>query len=263
LKIIHDHFSHVKLIVSGSSTVEIKKRFQESLTGGGYPRVVLEENREKKIDELSEIYNSYLRKDVKDFGAVENIEAFNKLVSLLAFQIGQLVNLEELTLNLRLSRKTVERYVFLLENTFAVRFIKPYFSNKRKELSKMPKVYFEDTGLRNIVVKNFQSLSMRADSGSLFKNAVWGSLEKSLKILEEIKFWRTQAGAEVDLIIEGKQPLPVEIKYRSFKQPRITLGLKNFIRNYTPSEARVVTRDFSGKINFEGTEVNFLPGFCL
>jgi predicted AAA+ superfamily ATPase len=319
LKIVHDHFPHLKLIVSGSSTLEIKKKFKESLAGrkkifilrtlnfseflrfknsslikiksrlnwkemastsslqkknfldifeefvvfGSYPKVALEQNRDKKIDELSEIYNSYLRKDIKDFGAVENIEAFNKLVSLLAFQIGQLVNLEELTLNLRLSRKTVERYVFLLENTFAVRFIRPYFSNKRKELSKMPKVYFEDTGLRNIATRNFDSLSLRADSGPLFENAIFGTLMKNLKVLEELKFWRTQAGAEVDLIIEGKKLLPVEVKYRSFKQPQIPLGLKNFIQTYNLSEALVINRDFHKKINFKGAQVYFIPGFYL
>ncbi|MBU1487527.1 ATP-binding protein [bacterium] len=255
LKIIHDHFPHIKLIVSGSSTLAIKKKFKESLTGrkavfnlrtlsfdeflrfkgshllkvkreldwrrpegissllakeffeffqefilfGGYPKVVLENNREKKVAQLSKIYNSYIRKDIKDLGAVENVAALNRLVSLLAFQIGQIINIEELTANLRISRKTVERYIFLLENTFAIHLLKPYFTNKRKEISKMPKVYFEDTGLRNVIIKNLDPLSLRNDSGFLFENAVFNTLIKRLKPLEELKFWRTQAGAEVDL----------------------------------------------------------------
>lgn len=319
LKIVHDHFPHIKLIVSGSSTLAIRKKSKESLTGrkmvfilrplsfdeflcfkespllkikrglnwrkceelspfivkelaeafeefivfGGYPKVVLQKDKEKKVAELSEIYNSYIRKDIKDLGAVENVVAFNRLVSLLAFQIGQIVNFEKLTGNLRISRKTVERYIFLLENTFAVNLLCPYFTNKRKELSKMPKIYFEDTGLRNVVVKNLDPLSMRNDSGFLFENAVFSALTKKLKPLEELKFWRTQAGAEVDLLIEGKNVLPFEVKFKSFKEPAIPVGLKNFIHSYNLKEAVLVNKNLWVTIKQNSREIYFVPVFCL
>lgn len=320
LKIIHDHFPNIKLFVSGSSTLAIKKKFKESLTGrkmvfvlrtlsfdeflyfrkkthlmkikgeidwkkpkelssliikelseefeefiifGGYPKVVLEEDRDKKIALLSEIYNSYIKKDIKDLGRVENVEAFNRLVNILAFQVGNMVNLEELTNTLRISRKTVEGYMFLLENTFAIHLIKPYFTNKRKELSKMPKVYFEDTGLRNVVVKNFDPLDLRADSGSIFENAVFSMLIKRLDFLEELKFWRTQAGAEVDFVIDRKDILPYEVKFREIKKLDIPVSLKNFVNTYRINEAVLVNRNLWNMYKENNKRVYFLPGYLL
>jgi len=178
IKIMHDHYDNIKLLVSGSSTFEIKKKFKDSLAGrtvnfelyplsfeeflifknknyklkskntraindelvllaeeyikfGGYPKIVLENSEEKKQVYLSQIINTYIRKDIRDIGNIRNISSFNKLVEVLASQSGQLLNVLELSNTLGINRETILEYLDLLENTFIIRRIKPFHNNLR------------------------------------------------------------------------------------------------------------------------------------
>ncbi|MDY6896031.1 MAG: DUF4143 domain-containing protein, partial [Thermotogota bacterium] len=109
---------------------------------------------EKKILRLNEIFSSYLEKDIAGFMKVENIIAFQKLTTLLAAQQGGLVNIQELSYTLGLHRETITRYIHYLEETFVIKRLTPLFSNPRTELSKMPKIYFADPGMRNTIPRN-------------------------------------------------------------------------------------------------------------
>jgi len=188
----------------------------------------------------------------------------------MALQIGNLVNLQEVTANLSISRPTVETYLFVLENTFILKCISPFFTNKRKEIVKMPKVYYHDTGMRNEVMRNFQVLSMRSDAGALIENTVFGSLGSRLSITGELKFWRTKSGREVDFIVDGEQVIPVEVKYTAMRSPRIPSGIRSFIREYKPERAYVITRDCFGELTMEANSgngfsvpVTFIPSYLL
>lgn len=321
LKLMADHHKYLKLICSGSSSLEIRRKFTDSLAGrkivfeiptltfreyllfkgegtlsrllqdypfdnpgeplldihrsqlqahyeqyviyGGYPAVVLESERGRKLRLLREIYESYVRKDINQLFTVENLMAFNDLVKLLALQIGNLVNLHEMTAGLSISRPTVERYLFVLESTFILRRIPPFFVNKRKEIVKMPKVYYHDTGMRNQVIRSFQPLLSRPDTGALVENAVFKSLAVRLSPIEELKFWRTKNGMEVDFIVEGEELVPIEVKYTAMDRPGVPSGIRSFIRDYAPSRAIVVTGDYAGKVEVSGCEVIFTPAYLL
>jgi len=321
LKLIADHHKNLKCICSGSSTLEVRRKFSDSLAGrkivfeiptltfreyllfkgektlsnllkddpfddigefpldihrrplqahyeqyvlyGGYPAVVLENERERKLRLLREIYESYVRKDINELFTIENLTAFNNLVRLQALQIGNLVNLQELTTSLSISRPTVEKYLLVLENTFILRHIPPFFANKRKEIVKMHKVYYHDTGMRNQVIRNFQPLPLRPDAGALVENSVFRSLNGRLSLLEELKFWRTKNGSEVDFIVEGEQRIPVEVKYTAMNAPRIPSGIRSFMRSYSPSKAIVVTKDYVEKVEVNGGKVIFVPAYLL
>lgn len=321
LKLIADHHKNLKFICSGSSTLEVRRKFTDSLAGrkvvfeiptlsfreyllfkgeeallklvkdypfddigeppldihrkqlqahyeqyviyGGYPAVVLENERERKLRLLREIYESYVRKDINQLFTVENLTAFNNLVRLLALQIGNLVNLQELTTSLSISRPTVEKYLLVLENTFILKRITPFFVNKRKEIVKMSKVYYHDTGMRNQVVRNFQPLPLRPDAGALVENSVFKSLNARLSLLEELKFWRMKNGSEVDFILEGEQLIPVEVKYTAMNSPRFPSGIRSFIRSYSSSRAIVITKDYIGKLEVKGCNVIFIPAYLL
>ena len=169
-----------------------QRYFDEFAIFGGYPRVALEIDYEKKISYLTDIYNSYVRKDVKDLLRIDNITAFNRLIKILALQISSLVNNSELAINLQISRITLERYLFLLENTFIIKLLPPYFSNKRKKIVKMSKLLFLDNGLRNVAIQNFDSLEYRVDKDHLIENMVFSNLRKNAPTLEEIHFWHTK-----------------------------------------------------------------------
>jgi predicted AAA+ superfamily ATPase len=170
--------------------------------------------------------------------------------------------MQELTAPLAISRPTLEKYVSVLENTFILKLVTPFFSNKRKELVKMPKLYYHDTGMRNQAVRQFQPLSLRADMGGLVENAVFKALTVRLSPLEELKFWRTKNGGEVDFVVEGKQVIPVEVKYTAMRAPQIPSGLRSFIQSYNPQRGVVVTRDFTGELNVNSSRVIFIPA-CL
>lgn len=297
LKVIHDHYPNIKLIVSGSSSLALKRKFKDSLTGrkhifivnplsfkeyllfkskkrhckefeefavwGGYPEIALISDFDKKADKLREIYSSYVKKDVKDLMNIENVTGFNKLVNLLAHQIGNLMNIDELANSSGLARDTVSKYLLILENTFVIDLVEPYFTNKRKEVTKMPKIYFRDIGLRNIIIRNLASIESRNDKGSIVENVIFNELFRVKQESVEIKFWRTQSKTEVDFVLEERKILPMEVKYQSFKKIKIPTGIKSFIRAYSPKEVRVITKDFSAKIKHVETEISFVPAWNI
>ena len=247
LKLFYDRYrDQIKLIVSGSSSFLIKKKFKESLAGrivdfelftldfdeflefkglkydlkedlpealqnemrdlykefvlyGGYPAIVLEDSIEKKEIKLKQIINAYIRRDIRDFAEIREIDKFNNLVRVLASQVGNLLNIMELFTTLGLAKKTIEEYIFLLENTYIIRRIKPFHRNIRGELSKMPKVYFEDTGLANILANKTFSLEL---SGGLLENSIYSQFRKNLCV-DDIYFWRTNKQQEVDFVIDS------------------------------------------------------------
>jgi len=241
----------------------LKSLFEEYVVFGGYPKVAMSETQEEKISVLESIFTSYVRRDIKDLAIIEETEKFNRLVSLLAFQIGNLVNLSELSSASGLNRRTLEKYLFLLENTFIISLFKPFFTNKRKELVKSQKIYFQDTGLRNYVTNNFSPLEKRPDNGSLFENAVFNLLSKNQKGTDRLRFWRTILKNEVDFIRLGEDnmPFPYECKLGVLGKPKIPGGLLSFVRSYHPKEARVINLDRFAKISFEKTKIYFLPGW--
>jgi predicted AAA+ superfamily ATPase len=241
---------------------EFVREWDEFLVFGGYPKIALTSGREEKIKEIEEIYNSYVQKDIKAFLKIENVLAFNKLVKILAVQIAGLMNLSQIGSPLKIARETQERYVDILENTFIIKTLSPFFSNKTKEIVKMNKTFFYDTGLRNFAIKDFKDLELRLDRGALVENAVAMELSKSLSVLQDLHFWRTQAKTEVDFVLENNGDIiPLEVKYQTFKTPKIPSGLKAFIENYKPKDAFVFTKDFTDELNFQHCQIKFLPAF--
>ena len=121
-----------------------------------------------------------------------------------------------------MSKDTVSRYLYVLQKSFIVRLCPPFYRNIRKELTKMPKIFFYDNGYRNFLINDFSHFSKRSDTGAYLENALFGEMVKSG--IENIKFWRTQGKKEIDFIIDDKLALEVkaskkmyrESKYRSF-----------------------------------------------
>jgi len=326
LKVIHDHHPYIQLIVSGSSSFEIRKKFKDILTGrkqvfqlhplsfeeylrfrgwkdleknkkeltlytilegrlepvssvlhnsfltafeefvvfGGYPRVALTEGRDEKVLILKEIYESYVQKDIKDFIKVENVSKFNALVKFLSVQSGGLLNLHEVSKELGIERKTVENYLFIMEQTFVIKRVSPYFTNRQKEITKTHKLFFSDTGLRNYSIKDMREIDLRQDKGALMENTVYSEIEKRLHLLDEIYFWRTQQKKEVDFILKREGELiPIEVKYQNITHPQFGSSFKSFIRSYNPKIALVLNKNFWGETLYNHTKVLFMPVYAV
>lgn len=185
----------------------------EYINYGGYPAIVLEPKINHKIERLQEIRDSFVKRDILEAGITDETKFF-KLMILLASQIGNLVNTNELANTLKITHPAAENYLYILRKCFHIEMVKPFFSNVRKELVKMPKVYFNDLGLRNVLVNYFSPIEQRADKGALLENYVYRSLSDRLN-RDQIKFWRTADGNEVDFVLEenNKQGKAIEVKF--------------------------------------------------
>lgn len=117
---------------------------------GGYPRVALAVTHSEKTEALTEIFRSYLEKDVQLLLGIEKSAAFETLVRLIANQVGGIVNRAELAASVGINQRTIEKYLWVLEKTFVVRMVRPYYTNARKELRKSPKIYFLDLGFLHL-----------------------------------------------------------------------------------------------------------------
>lgn len=234
LKIIHDNFPKIKVLVTGSSSFEIKNSLSDALTGryfdfvlfplsyiesggnlkqfllyGGYPDVFLQSDVEIKKALLAKIAESYLFKDVLSFSKIRNSQALINLARALAFQMGSEVNENELSKRIKIDRKTLLAYLEILEKSFVIMRLHPYSQNPRREIGRRYKVYFLDLGIRNQLIGQFGPLELRADYGNIWENFL---IVERRKLLSDsltpapCYFWRNLNGAEVDYLelVDGK-----------------------------------------------------------
>ena len=238
--------------------------YEEYLNYGAYPRVVLSETVEEKINILKEIYSSYIEKDILGFLAIKNKTAFSRLVKLLSGQIGQLVNINELAVNLGIDRQTVERYILTLEQTFVVKKIDPFFINPRQEIIKMGKIYFLDLGIRNLVLENFNNINDRTDKGSILENAVFNHLSSSMRnSIGKIRFWRMKQGSEVDFVIEkNNKIIAIETKY-NFKKDTPPVSLNNFMKKFKNNKGAIINLSKERTIDLDNKKISVIYPFGI
>jgi len=238
---------------------EMDVLFEEFILYGGYPKVVLATSREEKLEELRELFESYELKDVNVLFDVANISAFRNLFKLLAGSVGSLLNINEISGTLGIGRDTVQRYLSILENTFIIKRLLPFHNNIRKELTKMPKLFFMDTGLRNFALRNFSELGYRPDKGHLLENAIFGELYKNLGVIDQLFFWRTISKTEVDFVLTGEQSLAFEVKLKPNTHLKKPSGLRSFGKIYPHFKQIVVTQDLFDR----NKDLIFLPGWMV
>lgn len=239
LKIILDNLPFIKVLVTGSSSLDLASKISEPLTGrvwnyhlypisffelsqnnnraeldsqleerliyGSYPEIFSLINTQKKREYLQNLSDAYLYKDFLEFGEIKNSSKIRDLLKLLAFQIGSEVSLSELGNSLGISKDTVFRYINLLEKSYIVFRLKGFSRNLRKEITKMDKVFFYDLGVRNVLIDNFKPIKDRDDVGKLWENFLIIERMKTLAYKKNpaaVYFWRTYTGAEIDYIEE-------------------------------------------------------------
>jgi predicted AAA+ superfamily ATPase len=225
---------------------------------GGYPEVVTMTSTKEKIEKLKSLISAYLRKDIKIWNYNANTLEVQKLLSLLASQIGSQLSLSHLSNNSNLGQSIVSNRMELLQNTFILHFLPPFFKNKQKEIIKSPKVFLIDTGIRNSLLNITSILPKTEDFGALAENFVTTELLKKNNPLEKIYFWRTRQGQEVDIIIKRKDKIiPIEVKGGNYKN--VPSGLKSFIRTYQPQEAYVLNWSIAKDEQYKNCLVKFRP----
>jgi hypothetical protein len=185
----------------------------EFVNYGGYPAVVLENDIAQKIELLKDIRDSFIKRDILESGITDETK-FYRMLMLLASQSGNLLNVNEISNTLRITNATVENYLYVLQKCFHISVVKPFYKNLRKELTKMPKVYLNDLGLRNALINYFSPLEQRADKGMVLENLSFRLLSERFD-QDQIKYWRTADGNEVDFVVETSylKGFSVEVKF--------------------------------------------------
>ncbi len=192
-------------------------RIDDAIFKGGYPR-----RYEKKIMP-SVFYRSYihtyLQRDVRQLVNVGNLLVFQKFMSLCAGRVGQLLNVAEIATNCGISRDTTKQWLSILEASYIIFRLKPYFNNFNKRITKTPKFYFHDTGLACALlgIKTTKDLSLSPFRGALFECLIISDLYKQYHNIgaePPLYFWRDQNGRiEVDGLVDtGRKIIPIEIK---------------------------------------------------
>lgn len=245
-----------------TETTKSQNLLEEYMLFGGYPKVVLAETMDKKKAAAGEIYRSYIERDISDLLGVEKPDSFSNLVKIMASQIGNLVNITELSTTIGISSKTIQHYLWYLEQTFIIKKVTPYYSNIRSEITKSPHFYFVDTGMRNYLLGLFGLPVIPPDlSGHLFENILFNMLRKTTQFNPtNIHFWRTKDKAEVDFVINiGLEAIPVEVKYTKLKYAQTSRSFKSFLTKYKPAKAYIVHLGSELEDSFEKTKIFFIP----
>ena len=266
LKYIFDTYAGKKIIISGSSAIditihalkylvgrvivvnfwpfdkdEIKTVFPEFTqkeiydyysTYGGYPRVAIASNNEERKVILKNIYNTYFLREVKDILGLVDEYKIQKLLAYLAQSVGSNISYSKLSNVCEIPERDVRKYLEFMNKTFVAYLVKPFFTNKLKEIVKQPKTYFFDVGFLNHI------LSYEVDAGKKLEQVVVMELIKSGF---DVKYWRNKQNQEMDFVVYKDNKIVSAME--SKKSGKYTESFKAFTKAYSNMEAHIVTED--------------------
>jgi predicted AAA+ superfamily ATPase len=275
LKLMIDNIPGLHVLVSGSSSFDLRKKIGEPLTGrshffhlypvaqmeldenyvqqkenlelrllfGGYPQVINASSSKERTAILISLRDGYLLKDILELDIQKDSLFVFNLLRLIAFQIGNDISFSELASRLNVNKKTVMRYLELLEKCYVIFSLNGFSRNLRNEYTQSPRYYFWDNGIRNVLISNFNSLNLRDDIGKLWENYCMSErLKKNHYQQKTVNhyFWRTYDQKEIDLIEESGGKLSgFEFKWSESK----TRKPQQFLDAYEHSEFKVINRE--------------------
>jgi len=262
-KIIHDQFTEIQLILSGSSAFELRNTTSEPLTGrkfeyfllpisyeeyenangfldasrdlenrliyGFYPDVINNRGDEREV--LNAISDSYLFKDILAFANIKKPEVLEKILRALAFQVGNEVSYNEIAQLTGVDKNTVSTYIHLLELSYIVYPLSSFSRNLRNEIKTNKKIYFYDNGIRNSVIQNFNPVELRNDIGALWENFLMTERLKRNQYHQKHcnrYFWRTKQQQEIDYVEEANgEIIGYEFKWNKNANVKIPANFAN------------------------------------
>jgi len=181
---------------------------------------------------------TYLERDVRTIRQVGDLSQFQSFLRALAARSAQLINLTDLARDLGVAVNTAKAWLSVLEATYQVIVLRPYFVNVGKRLVKTPKVYFTDTGTLCYLagLKDPEHAASGPLGGAIMETAVLMEIVKTLThqgTEPRVYFWRTSTGAEVDIVVETADGLvPVEVKLSATPHPSMASSIRTFQEDF-------------------------------
>ncbi|OGL45398.1 MAG: hypothetical protein A2W05_08980 [Candidatus Schekmanbacteria bacterium RBG_16_38_10] len=269
LKIAADHYSDIRILATGSSTLGASKKFRDTLTGrkieiwltpmnsedmedfgkkdlkyrffhGGLPPFFLSKNLPER--EFQEWMDAYWAKDIQELFRLEQRHSFQKFVELLMMQSGSIFEATRFSRPCEVSRTTISNYLKVLEATFIAHIVYPFSSHRPTEIVSAPKVYAFDTGF--VCYHRGWDKLRNEDYGILWEHFVLNELHSHLQS-REIRYWRDKQGHEVDFILlkNRKKPVAIECKWKA--DDFDSTNLQIFLKQYPQGKGIVVANDIN------------------
>ncbi|MFA5033727.1 MAG: ATP-binding protein [bacterium] len=248
--------------ISPDAHCKLRAYLEEFIVLGGMPGLVHEKRPENKKRLLLDLVATYIQKDIKALLREEDILSFNRLLVLLAGQEGSLLSENSVSQILNYSLRQVRKDLSILNQMFLLDILKPFFTNRGRELKQTNKIYYFDSGIRNAILHDFRKLDSRPDKGVLFESFVLHELQKNLKVSQEIYYWRTREKEEVDFIlVQDRIPIAVEVKSQISKG-EIPNGIKRFFIKYPECNiAIVLNNSIKEEVSYQNRKIIFAPHY--
>jgi len=224
-------FSYTELVNAKLAAKDVNKH----ILTGGYPEIWNEQLIPGTW--LNSYIQTYVQRDVRLLRNISNLAAFSRFIYLCANYAGQILNRDELAKQTGVDTKTILAWLGLLENSYIIYLLQPWYNNMNKRIVKSPKLYFYDTGLlcHLLGIKSIASLKKNNAYGSLFENWVITEIKKNNfneGQNEGMYYFRDNVGNEVDLVTEkNEEPLAIEIKATAKVSSNMLKGLQFWQKN--------------------------------
>lgn len=212
---------------------------------GGFPEAFLEEDEEFYQAWMNGFVRTYMESDLVQLGFKGNVSKAQKLWAMLAHYHGSIINYSELSKSLEISVPTVQSYIEFLENAFLIRLLKPYAGNLKKRLVKSPKVYIRDSGILHhfLGIKTRDELFAHPKLGASWEGFVLEQIIAKLGSDCKYYFYRTQDGAELDLIVEYTSENVVAFEIKLGSEVKLSRGNVETLLNVEPKKAFMITKE--------------------
>lgn len=240
----------------------LRQYLEEFVLFGGLPGLVHEKSADSKKRLLIDYLSTYVQKDIKALLREEDILSFNRLIALLADREGSLLSENGLSQDLNYSLRQVRKDIAILSQSFLLDVLKPFFSNRGRELKQTNKTYFFDSGIRNAILRDFRRLNQRLDKGAMLESFVLHEMQTNLQVSQEVYYWRTRQQEEVDFVlVQDRLPIAVEVKSK-LMSPEVPAGIRQFFGKYPECPAAVVLNDnMRLRADWDGKQVLFAPHY--
>ena len=281
-----------RFIILGSASPEMVRHSSESLAGriayseltpfslleaqsggfnqsqhwflGGFPNALMAPDNDFAKTWLQNFIYTFMEKDIRLLGYDINIPTMDRLLKMLSHLHSSMLNVSDLSRSIGISVPTINKYLDLLEGGFLVRRLQPYFANVGKRLIKTPKIYLRDTGI-------LHSLANISSFDALFGNPLIGAswegyvIEQIYRCLEyrtwSFYYYRTQVGAEVDLVLISPSGKMTCIEIKSSNNPALSKGFYQSVADLKPHFQYIITPSSEKLINTEGVTICSLLHF--
>ncbi len=242
-----------------SAELDYQLRTDQALSTGTLPGIYLEKSKEERTKTLRSYGATYLKEEIQAEALTKNLEGFSRFLFLAAECSGKFLDLTKLASEAQIPRQSATRYFEILEDTLIIQRCPPFSKSLKKRLVLHPKYYFFDTGVLNALLGNFEASADRI--GNLFEHLFFIQLLSSARSLDQeirISTYRTEHGAEVDLIVEfGSALWAIEIKASRQVSSSDLRGLKNFSEFYKKPHHSAVA--YLGNVAKQINQVRIFP----